>query len=480
MINLEKNCIEALHFAMKPYPFNAIMASAVKFFFKNRYESVVIFDKDYMIQFADTWSERFFGLPPGGCIGKSIMELAPNQDYNLAITNGDHIIGRIIDVDGEKRVSSVYPLKEKGEIIGAIVRVVFYPLEEIVRTHKQIARLKNEMHDLRQRERNEYSSAYTFDNILYTSMLMRETVATAKRIAAIDADVLIEGESGTGKELFAHSIHSFRSRSNPFVRINCAAIPFELAESQLFGYEKGAYTGSNPSGKTGVFEIAKNGILFLDEISSLPISIQAKLLRVLQEREVQKLGSSKTIKVNFRFIAATNVNLLKLVEKGNFRHDFYYRVARVTLKIPSLRERTEDIPLYLSTFLKTINKTFKVNIQSFSKEAMDVLVKYPWPGNVRELIHVLEQIAINAWDTDEVNIEQLPKELFFSEEDDESRPPQAFSTTSNQDFNCKEKELLIYALKKTGGNKRQAAKLSGISRVTFYKKIKQYGISNIN
>jgi transcriptional regulator with PAS, ATPase and Fis domain len=187
------------------------------------------------------------------------------------------------------------------------------------------------------------------------------------------------------------------------------------------------------------------------------------------------LGSSKTTKVNFRFIAATNVDLLKLVEEGRFRHDLYYRVARVTLRVPPLRERSEDIPLYLHNFLETINKSFKTHITGYSREAMDVLVKYAWPGNVRQLIHALEQIAVNTWDVEEVTAEHLPREMFFSEK----RPANSIDILSNkhQEARSKERDSLISALRQTKGNKRRAAMLLEMPRSSFYQKIKRYGIS---
>jgi transcriptional regulator with PAS, ATPase and Fis domain len=460
--------------AVEPYSYNSLIASAIKFSFKNRYESITIVDKNYLVQFMDPATEKFLGLQPGGGAGRSMIDLAPSSDFQFAITTGAPVIGRIRAVGGIKRISSVYPLRSKGEIIGAIGRITFHPFEELEKMNKKVLRLKNEMDNLKQRQKGEYSSAYTFDNILGTSRLILDTVATAKRISMLDTDVLIEGESGTGKELFAHSIHSYQCSDRPFVRINCAAIPFELAESQLFGYEKGAYTGANSSGKAGVFETAQNGIAFLDEIPSLPLSIQAKLLRVLQEREIQRLGSSKTIKVNFRFIAATNVNLLKLVEEGKFRNDLYYRVAKANLRIPSLRERPEDIQFYLHSFLDTINRSFKTHIKGYSKGAMDVLTKYPWPGNVRQLIHILEQAAITAWQANEIAVDHLPKEILSSEnlKSDFVPIPYAENTEPNSD----KKDVIISALKRTGGNKRQAAILLRMSRVTLYKKLKLYGI----
>jgi transcriptional regulator with PAS, ATPase and Fis domain len=458
-----------------PYPCNYIIATALKFCFRNPYESITVVDKEGLVQFMDRPTEKFFGLDAGAGLGRSMLELAPNSDFQLTLKTGTPVIGRIREVGGVKRICSVYPLKRNREVIGALCRIVFSSLEEIEMVHQEIEHLRDEIHHLRQRERHEYRSSYTFDSILGTSKLMRDTVATAKRISMLNADVLIVGESGTGKELFAHSIHGYLHADRPFVRINCPAIPFDLAESQLFGYEKGAFTGAVSSGKAGVFEIANNGIVFLDEISSLPLSLQAKLLRVLQEREIQRVGSSKTVRVNFRFIAATNMDLLKLVEEGKFRHDLYYRVARATLHIPPLRERKEDVPLYLHKFLATINRSFKTRFTGYSREAMDLLVAYAWPGNVRQLIHVLEQIAVNTWDVQEITAEHLPREMFLSQRWGEGAS-EAFSNRE-QGVSSKERDSLISALKQTKGNKRRAAMLLEMPRSSLYQKIKRYGIN---
>lgn len=416
----------------------------------------------------DPATEKHFGLSYGGALGKDIRELAPDSDFHLAIAEGTSVSVRQRIIRGARRLAGVYPLKKKnGEIIGAIGRISFNSLEEIELVHKKLEELRKEVRTLRLKEKDDYSSAYRFDNILGTSQLIRDTIATAKRIAVLDTDVLIEGESGTGKELFAHSIHSYRCNNKPFVKINCPAIPFELAESQLFGYEKGAYTGATASGRPGVFETAKGGIVFLDEISSLPLSIQAKLLRVLQEREIQRLGSSKAIRVDFRFIAATNVNLFKLSEEGKFRYDLYYRIAKASLRIPSLRERIEDISFYLENFLESINKSFRTQLRGYSSEAMSELIKYPWPGNVRQLMHVLEQIAVNAWDVKEISIRHLPKEIVSDKAlSRDDTVPDAI-----------ERNAILSVLKETKGNRRRAAMILHMPRSTFYKKLERYNIT---
>lgn len=463
---------------LDPYPLNPIIAWALRFCFRNPYEGMMVVDKEGLIQFMDRPTEQFMGLAPGGALGVKVMEMFPKADFDFTIKTGKPLIGRVREVEGVTRIGSVYPLKQDGVIVGAVGRVAFHPFQEIEKRNKEIRDLRNEVQYLRQKERTENTSTYSFDNLLGSSKLIKDTIATAKRISMLNADVLIVGESGTGKELFAHSIHSYLHRERPFVKINCPTIPFELAESQLFGYEKGAFTGASTSGKAGVFEVANNGIVFLDEISSLPLSIQAKLLRVLQEREIQRLGSNRTTRVNFRFIAATNVDLFKLVNEGKFRHDLYYRVARATLHIPPLRDRREDILVYLNSFLDIINKSFKTSIKGVSKQAMQILFQYNWPGNVRQLINVLEQAAIDAYDVEEITERHLPKEVFS---DDKPSYESSFTHASfdrSHETAYKERDSIISALRQTKGNKRQAAMLLKIPRSTFYQKLRRYGIIN--
>jgi transcriptional regulator with PAS, ATPase and Fis domain len=458
---------------LEPYPFNTLIAWALRFCFRNPYEGMIVVDKDGLIQFMDRSTERFFGLQSGKARGKNVGRTIPDADLPLVLSSGEPLIGRVREISGRRYVGSSYPLKKHGEMIGAVSRVVFHPLEEIERMNVEMKDLKKEIYYFKEKEKQQYNSAYTFDNILGTSRLIKDAIATAKRVSMLDTDVLIVGESGTGKELFAHSIHSYAYSEKPFVKVNCPAIPFDLAESQLFGYEKGAFTGATSSGMMGIFEMANNGVVFFDEISALPLLIQAKLLRVLQEREVQRIGSTKSKKINFRFIAAANVDLYELVEQGKFRPDLYYRIASPALNIPALRHRKEDITLYLQTFLENINRSFKTKIKRFSQEAMDILVKYDWPGNVRQLIHVLEQIAINVWNAEEIRAEDLPKEVLSL-----GRGSVANNSTLDISWgtNDKEKDSIINALRETGGNKKRAALLLNMPRSTFYNKINRYAI----
>lgn len=479
MSNDESALLSSFFEVIGRYPFNDIIGWALRFCFRNPYESITIVDKSGRVQFMDNPTEEFFGFKQGEAAGMDMRDLVPHTNIPLTIATGKPQIGKIWEGKGLRRISSVYPLIKNGEIIGAVGKILFHSLEEIERINEEIQRLNKEIHYLKQKEKTEYRSLYTFNNILGNSVAIRGAIEISKKIAPLDTDVLIVGESGTGKELFAHSIHSLAHPDRPFIKINCPAIPFELAESQLFGYEKGAFTGATTVGKPGAFETAEGGTVFLDEISSLPLSIQAKLLRVLQEREVTRLGSSKTKKINFRSIAATNIDLRKLVKEGRFRHDLYYRVAKATVTIPPLRERREDIPLYLNSFLEMINWSFKTSIRGFSREAFQTLIQYDWPGNVRELINVLEQVAIRAITDEEISIEALPEDVRLLKKELVGKGINTSNAISiKQHMMRVERDVIISALKGTGGNRQKAARLLKMPRSSFYKKLAAYNIYN--
>lgn len=468
----ERECINVLKEVLGPYGFSPIIIRALRFFLRNPYESLVVANKEGRLEFLDKGSEKFFNLPPGGAKGLKITELIPESYLPAAIRSGTPHIGHIVNVRNISRIGSTYPLIKDGEIIGAIGRVIFHSLDELERVNREMGRLKSEVKILREKERAQYNAIYTFENIVGISSAIQEAIQMAKKIATTDADVLIIGESGTGKELFAQAIHNFTNPHRPFVRLNSSTIPFDLVESELFGYEKGAFTGANHAGKPGKFELANNGTFFLDEISSLPLSIQAKLLRVLQEREVERLGSSGVQKVSFRLIASTNVDLKNLVREGKFREDFYFRIAKATIMIPPLRERKEDIPLYVNHFLKIINERFSTQFKRLSNEALQCFMNYDWPGNVRELINVLEQAILKKWEGEEISLDCLPSEIIGWRNTSKTSPAKKFKKEIKEE----EKRLIIQALEQTNGNKRRASFLLGIPRSTFYKKLKDLGI----
>ena len=314
--------------------------------------------------------------------------------------------------------------------------------------------------------------AVTFANIVGESKEIREVFKTIEAVNGNDATVLISGESGTGKELVARAIHATGSRKNrPFVAVDCAGIPDTLLESELFGYEKGAFTGA-VSQRLGIFELANEGTLFLDEIANLKLEMQAKLLRVLEEREVRRLGGSKTIKVDVRIIAATNADLKKAVKEGAFRQDLFYRLNVISVWLPPLRQRQGDVPLLLSHFLHVYNQTCKKDIEGFSREALECLSVYSWPGNVRELKNVVERL-VALGNSGCICHHDLPVDIRVkSQALGHLRRSSTFKDAC-ADF---EKQFIQSVLESVAGNQGKAAGILGIHRNSLALKIKEFGL----
>jgi two-component system, NtrC family, response regulator HydG len=325
------------------------------------------------------------------------------------------------------------------------------------------ALLRREVQQLRRAVREEYS----FHQILGKSKSMREVFDLIRRVADSQTNVLITGESGTGKELAAKAIH-FNSdrRGGPFVPVNCAAIPEALLESELFGHVKGAFTDARGD-KRGLFEEAHGGTLFLDEISELPVMLQAKILRAIQEKEIRRVGSTKSIAVDVRIIAATNLALAEEVKAKRFREDLYYRLNVIEIRMPPLRERREDIPLLVDAFLKKCAEAGKKSVKGLAESALAMLMEYPWPGNVRELENVIER-AVTLTRGEKVAPDDLPPAIHGSRGDRKVIDEAADRTLPLDEV---EKEYILRILEKTGGNKYQAAQLLGIDRKTLYRKL---------
>jgi transcriptional regulator with PAS, ATPase and Fis domain len=310
-----------------------------------------------------------------------------------------------------------------------------------------------------------------FPDIIGESLAMRGLLGLIKKVAPTDSTVLILGESGTGKELVAISLFENSERKNkPFIKLNCAAIPEELLESELFGHEKGAFTGATKF-KPGKFDMAHRGTIFLDEIGDMPLNLQSKILRVIQEKEFYRVGGSSTIKVDVRFIASTNQNLEKMVEEGCFREDLYYRLNVFTLHLPPLRERKEDIPLLVDFFLQNLSN--KVEISSL---ALQMLMAFPWPGNIRELKNIIESAAVIA-ENGYIEPAQLPAKisgLFNNSETNKISLP--VNLPLDERLNEIEKSMIIEALRKTGGVQVRATELLGINQRSLWHRIKKHSI----
>jgi two-component system response regulator HydG len=338
--------------------------------------------------------------------------------------------------------------------------------------------VKKALHHRKLEQENVYlkerlGDRFDFSNIIGRSTAMQGLFETIALVAPSEATVLIAGESGTGKELIANAIHQNSPRANrAFIKVNCAALPETLLESELFGHEKGAFTGALAR-KQGRFQLAHTGSIFLDEVGEMTPTTQTKILRVLQEREFEPLGSTQTVKVDTRVIAATNKNLLEEIEQGNFREDLYYRLNVVNLEVPSLRERREDISLLADYFLKKYVEKNRRLIKGFTPRAMDLLIRHSWPGNVRELENVVERAVIMARG-DLISQGELPDAIRDLDGETEKT---AVDLSPGRSLKEVERDMILRTLEDTGGNRTRTAEILGISRRTLQLKLKEYGVN---
>lgn len=354
-----------------------------------------------------------------------------------------------------------------------------FQLSQIARSLKQgieQRRLRQENAELRVQLRNRFR----FDNIIGRHSSMQDLFSTLELVAPVKTSVLIHGETGTGKELIARTIHQNSPRADGrFVAFNAAAIPEGLAEAELFGHVRGAFTGAIAT-RVGRFELAHNGTLFIDEVSSMPLPLQAKLLRVLQEREVERIGESKPVPLDIRVIAASNTDLRKLVKAGQFRDDLYYRLNVVPITLPALRQRRDDIPLLAQHFVQQSCEGNGLKVKPLSQAALRVLMAYDWPGNIRQLENAIEHAVAMSARLDEITAESLPAEVHDTDvatpTHDISIPDEGISFTSV--VSQLERDLILRCLQRTGGNKRQAARLLQLSRTTFIDKMQRLNIGS--
>jgi DNA-binding NtrC family response regulator len=401
-------------------------------------------------------------------------------DVNMPDMDGLEVLRRIRAQDEELDVVMVSALNLARKAVDAIRLGAYdyitkpYEPEDILSTvHRAIS--KQKLHRELDFLRREVETVRGFDQIISQNKKMLEIFELIKKVACTSTNILITGESGTGKELVARSIHRQGNRKvSPFVAINCAAIPSELMESEMFGHERGAFTGAHTR-TIGKFEHANGGTLFLDEISALRTDLQAKLLRVLQEREIERIGSNKPIKVDIRVIAATNTNLEEDVTQGKFRQDLYFRLNVVPIAIPPLRERKEDIPFLAKHFLNKFNIAFNKKIPGFSEKTLDVLSRYHWPGNIRELENLIERIIVLSKGNDPIELEDIPIEILMSSDKGtkDDKLSKAGLIKTREEF---EKRLILNVLEATRWNQSEAAKILKISRNYLIQKAKQFGI----
>jgi transcriptional regulator with PAS, ATPase and Fis domain len=394
---------------------------------------------------------------------KLISNIIPNlADKQLALLPEDYC--EIIQVSEKNYIVSVHKIRSDQEIYSYVFRISNKEVDEQLvlrlKTLESIVKSSNTSNSLSENE------PPCLQQIITNNSVMNNTKQELVLIAKTNSTVLILGESGTGKELIANAVHELSGRKGNFTKINCAAIPLELLESELFGYEFGAFTGARRGGKPGKFELANKGTIFLDEIGDMPLSLQAKLLRVLEEKCFERIGGTTTLTSDVRFIAATNKNLKSLMLEGKFREDLFYRLNVIKFNVPPLRERLEDIPILINYFLQTLGTKYDKSINTVSQDAIDLLMNHKWYGNIRELINTMERAII--WCQESV----LSKKHFNFID---------VNTTDHTDCgDSHEKQVLIKLLQLYNGNKSKVANHLGLSRVTLYKKLNHYNISQNN
>ena len=438
----------------------------------NPYECPIVIDTKGIIRFMGSQSKKLIDIDPEDAVGKHIMDVIPETHLHAVLEDGKARIGDTLYIAGRQQVISRIPLRDlDGNIIGAVGKGIFNETSKVFELNRRIDKLNGELQYLQKQVSIMKGSA----NIVGESAPIRAMKESALQAARTNASVFITGESGTGKEVAAYYIHLCSQRANgPFIRVNCASIPSELFESELFGYEEGAFTGARTKGKPGKFELAAGGTIFLDEIAELPLPMQAKLLRVLQERTVDRLGGTKPIPVDFRLIAASNRNLLDLVKKGLFRMDLYFRIDVFQIQAPSLRQIKEDIPHICKYLMTVLKEEIGWGPSRISDEAMDVLTRYPWPGNVRELRNVLERAMIVAEDH-AIQVENLPVQIKnYGQENPLSGNIARSGESLRQILERTERQVIQDTLRSVGGNKVKTAKLLGIHRSALYEKLNHH------
>ncbi|WJE53972.1 sigma 54-interacting transcriptional regulator [Bacillus cereus] len=435
-------------------------------------EILVVNHKGELIRYSETVINDFWGSDLKELLGKNLLDLEEKGLFSPSVT-------RLV-LEQQKKVSIVQETKNGRKIL-AVGNPVFSEsgeLHRIIIASRDITeatRLKTELHEMKKISEQYKKELDSFKNkdrflkkLIYCSPKMEQIINQAKKIADFSSNVLISGESGVGKEVIAQAIHQLGNRSsNPFLKLNCGAIPETLLESELFGYTKGAFTGADKNGKEGYFKRADRGILFLDEIGEMPLHLQVKLLRVLQEQEVIPIGSTIPTKINVQIIAATNKSLEKMVEAGTFREDLFYRLNVIPLQVPALRERMEDVPILAFHFLQQLNEKYNKNYQ-LTPDALNLLEFYSWPGNVRELQNMIERLVVSA-DDSVIDAEFVSKFLTPGYDFKKSKPVITRVLPLHEALHSVEEQLILLAMKQYKTTTK-AAKALGISQSSVSRK----------
>ncbi|WP_244540501.1 sigma 54-interacting transcriptional regulator [Hyphomicrobium sp. CS1BSMeth3] len=446
----------------------------------DRFDAMIIVDDRARIAFISPVHERFFGLGRGEATGRPVRDIIENTRLDRVVKTGRSEVGLIQHMNGIERVVSRAPIRRNGTIVGAFGRVMFKGPEQLEALSRRINDLevqveyyKAEAAALRDR------SSYGLDALVGDSPAMERLRSEIIKVAPLEIPVLIRGESGTGKELVAHALHRLSPRRDAsLVTVNAAALPATLVEAELFGYEPGAFTGADRKGRKGKFEQAAGGTIFLDEIGDMPIEMQAKLLRVLQDRMIERVGGSQPREVDFRIVTATNRDLHDSIEQGDFRLDLYYRISPITIEVPPLRNRIEDIPILADQFLNEVARRHGRPCPKIASDATAYLMDQAWPGNVRQLRHEIERAFVFA-ESNSISAATLARYSDAPPRSDAvgqgGQAKKTATITLKESLAKTELEMVREALVRHKGNKKRVAQQLGISRSYLYKILGELG-----
>ncbi len=434
----------------------------------NPYECPIVIDRDGVIVFMSRYSKKLIGIDGDDAIGKHITDVVNETHLHEILKDGKARIGDTLYIAGRLQLISRIPIRDMdGNLIGAVGKGMLNEVTRLWDLKRKIELLDSQL----QHYQSQINTLKGGNSIIGESPLIQTVKDKALLAAKTNTNILITGESGTGKEVIAYFIHQSSLRANgPFIKVNCASIPPDLFESELFGYEHGAFTGARSQGKPGKFEMADGGTILLDEIGELPLMMQAKLLRILQERTVDRLGGTKTIPVDFRLIAATNRNLDVLIKEDKFRMDLYFRINVLNIHALSLRQIPEDIPVIANHLLSQLKSEIAWGPSKISDEAIEKLKQYSWPGNVRELRNVMEKASIMA-KSDVILPEDLPDHIRHYVHTDDRNVNCPLGGNLKQILEETEKKVIEDTLKSVHGNKTRAAEILGIHRTSLYEKL---------
>jgi PAS domain S-box-containing protein len=458
----------------------------LRHFVTNPYEAITVVDSAGKLLYMSPVHEKFFGLRHGEATGQPVTEVIENTRLQEVATSGRAQIGQVQEMNGVVRIVTRTPIFDRNKRrVGAIGQVMFKGPEAIEELRSELTRVRQELDFYKRELSGMRNRAYGLDQIVGTSDAVRRLKDDIVRIAPLDVPVLIVGESGTGKELVAHAIHLLGPRSaNPMVLVNAAAMPSTLVEAELFGYEGGAFTGADRKGRKGKFEQADNGTLFLDEIGDMPLDTQVKLLRTLQDGNFERVGGDRRLHSDFRLISASNRDFDAMIAQSTFRLDLFYRIAAVTLRLPPLRERLEDIPLLADTFLANFAERHAVPKKRIAPDVIDYLQSKPWPGNIRQLQHEIERAAIFS-DSPTITLASFGYAVGGTPAAPGTAnagfgPLEAQREKVTRDVRAAkeraESELIIEAMERLKGNKKRVAEELGVSRSYLYKRLSELSI----